>query len=129
MKQSRQTKQKSLLEKELSNLDSFFTAEDLHRKVKNERIGIATIYRFLGELKNKNTLHSYICDRKSIYSKSKSNHCHFTCQKCGKVIHINIDSLDFLKKNVKGVICHFQIDVEGICEDCKNKKKVIPHNQ
>jgi len=124
MRKSRQTKQKSLLEKELSNLDSFFTAEDLHNKAKNNNIGMATVYRLLRELKNKGRLHSYICDRKSIYSKSKSNHCHFTCQKCGKVVHMKIDSLDFLKKNIYGEICHFQIDVEGICEGCQNKKKL-----
>lgn len=126
-KLSRQTEQKTLLQKELSNLHSFFTAEDLHNKVKNNSIGIATVYRFLKELKNKNELHSYICDRRFIYSKNKSNHCHFTCQECSKVIHIDIDSIDFMKKNVKGDICHFQIDVEGICKDCQNKKKLKTH--
>ena len=119
-KLSRQTRQKELIGKELSNLDSFFTAENLHDKVKDNNIGISTVYRFLRELKNKNKLHYYVCDRKSIYSKNKSNHCHFICQKCGKVVHINIDSLDFLNKKIVGSICHFQIDVEGICEDCQN---------
>ena len=124
-KSSRQTQQRELLGKELSSLESFFTAEDLYNKVRgNKYIGIATVYRFLRELKNRHMLHHYICNRRFIYSKDKSNHCHFTCQKCSKIIHLNIDSIDFLKKNVNGDICHFQIDVEGVCNDCRNKKKL-----
>jgi Fe2+ or Zn2+ uptake regulation protein len=122
----RQTAQKTLLRKELKNFDSFFTAEDLHEKVKSRNIGISTVYRFLKELKNKNEIHNYICDRKSIYSKNKNNHCHFICQKCGKLAHIDIDSLDFLNNKIIGSICHFQVDIEGVCKYCQNKNPIRP---
>ena len=118
---TRQTRQKSILEEEIKKFNSFFAAEELHEKAKRKdnKIGIATVYRFLKEIKNKNQIHSYLCNRKTIYSISKKNHCHFLCQKCGKIIHINIDSIDFLKRNFEGEICHFQINVEGICDDCR----------
>ncbi|MCA9487936.1 MAG: transcriptional repressor [Nanoarchaeota archaeon] len=126
MKNSRKTKQKEILEKEINKIESFFTAEDLLEKANkiDEKIGIATIYRFLKELTKKGELHSYLCNRKKIYSKNKKSHCHFKCKRCGKSSHINIESLDFLKKQIKSPICHFQIDITGTCENClKNNNK------
>ena len=117
---SRKTKQKELLNKELETFTTFFTAEDIHNKLKKKdsKLGIATVYRFLQDSRKKRQLHSYICERKIIYSKESNNHCHYTCQKCGKMIHFNISSLDSIKKSIKGSICHFQIDVHGVCEKC-----------
>ncbi|MEM4637634.1 MAG: transcriptional repressor [Candidatus Woesearchaeota archaeon] len=121
---SRKTKQKELLEQEIKKIKGFFTAEDLFNfeSIKKSGIGIATIYRFLKDKKNKRELHSYICENKCIYSTSSSNHCHYVCQVCGKKEHINIKDIGIIKKNIKGTICHFQIDVTGICEKCIKKK-------
>ena len=126
MKKIRETKQKQILDLEINKISSFFTAEDLlgrikkNTKEKNRKsIGIATVYRFLKELKKNRKIHSYICARKTIYSRNKSSHCHFICEKCGKVEHIKVDSLDFINKKINGSICHFQIDVQGVCKDCK----------
>jgi Fur family ferric uptake transcriptional regulator len=116
----RQTKQKELLSEEVKKFKSFFTAEELliKAKKKDSRLGIATVYRFLSDLTNKREIHSYVCDRKTIYSMEDNIHCHFTCEKCGKVEHIKFNSLDFIKNKVKGSICHFQIDIFGTCESC-----------
>ncbi|MEK6910965.1 MAG: transcriptional repressor [Nanoarchaeota archaeon] len=120
-KLSRNTIQKQIIRKEIENQPSFFTGEDLFKKIKikNPEIGIATIYRFLKELRNKREIHHYLCNRKTLYSLSKKNHCHFICEKCGKTEHIDIDKIDFLKNNISGEICHFQIDITGICDKCK----------
>lgn len=117
----RLTKQKELLQEEINKINSFFTAEELLNKVnkKNKKIGIATIYRFLKNLTKKGKLHSYLCDRKTIYSIHKKSHCHFICEKCGKTEHIEIKNIDFIKNKIKNTICHFQIDISGICEKCK----------
>jgi len=117
---SRNTKQKQLMKVEIDNFESFFTAEDLLEKLKkkNKNIGIATIYRFLKEANKKRDLHSYTCERKVIYSKEDNNHCHFICQKCHKIMHFDVQNIDILKKKIKGNICHFQIDVHGICDEC-----------
>lgn len=125
---SRETRQKQIMEHELEKVNSFFTAEELFGKVKNNKnnkndknIGIATIYRFLKDLKSKRKIHTYVCDRRVLYSKEKNSHCHFICEKCNKTIHFDVKSIDFLKNKLKGKassICHFQIDVQGVCKDC-----------
>jgi len=119
----RNTRQKELIEQIINSMNSFFTAEDIHKltKKKENNIGIATIYRFLNSLKNENKLYSYVCDRKTLYSKEKNSHCHYTCEKTGKVIHFNIDNLEFLKeikKKIPGNIRSIQLEIRGICNDC-----------
>jgi Fur family ferric uptake transcriptional regulator len=120
---TRNTIQKNLIEKEMSFFKSFFDAEELYVRVskKNSKIGIATVYRFLKKLSKEGKIHTYLCNRKTIYSSNITSHCHFTCENCGNVKHINLKKLDFLNKEVKGSICHFQIDISGICEQCKTK--------
>lgn len=118
-RQSRNTKQKKVLEFEISRFTSFFTAEELFDRVKSKNIGIATVYRFLKEMCNTEKIHSYLCDRKAIYSAHRNSHCHFTCEKCGNVKHITIDSIDFIKSKIAGDICHFQINISGICPRCR----------
>jgi len=120
---SRKTKQKELLQGEVKKFSSFFTAEELFAKAskKDAKLGIATVYRFLGELVTRRAVHSYTCERKTIYSFDEQSHCHFICERCGKKEHLTINSLDFIKSKIKGVICHFQIDVSGICQRCKEQ--------
>ncbi|MEK6927163.1 MAG: transcriptional repressor [Nanoarchaeota archaeon] len=123
MKTTRQTKQKEIISNNIEKINGFFTAEDLLKKTRTQdkRIGIATIYRFLKELKNKNQIHSYLCNRKTLFSKEKSSHCHYICEKTGKIIHFNINNIDFLKNiNLPGSISSFQIEIKGICKDCKS---------
>ncbi|PIN74336.1 hypothetical protein COV20_00225 [Candidatus Woesearchaeota archaeon CG10_big_fil_rev_8_21_14_0_10_45_16] len=117
---ARQTKQKKVLNSHLNSFTSFFTAEDLFAKVKEE-IGIATIYRYLKSLVDQGEIHSYLCDRRTIYSLNKKSHCHFTCEVCSEKKHIALKKLDFLQSQVPGKICHFQVDVTGICESCSSK--------
>jgi Fur family ferric uptake transcriptional regulator len=126
-KKSRKTRQKELIQAETNNFVSLFTAEELFDKVrkKDSSIGIATVYRFLKELRKKRELHSYVCDRRMVYSRQKNSHCHFICQKCGQVIHFDVDRVDFLKRKIRGDICHFQIDVHGICDECLHKTKTL----
>ncbi|MFT4309460.1 MAG: Fur family transcriptional regulator [Candidatus Woesearchaeota archaeon] len=121
---SRKTKQKELIQREVSSIKGMFSAEDLYNKVssKDSSIGIATIYRYLKEAKNKGELYSYICNRRTIYSKGKNSHCHFICEKTGKTIHIDIDNIDFLKNKIPGTITSFQIEVKGVCDDCSIKE-------
>lgn len=121
---SRQTKQKALLQENLYRFDSFFTAEDLYHaaKKRDKTLGIATVYRFLKHAKDTHNLHTYIYDRRIVYSLHKKSQCRFICQKCHKTTLLEIKSLDFLKKKVTGNICHFQITVEGICDACKQER-------
>ena len=99
---------------------SFFSAEEFFKRLekKDTSLGIATVYRFLKEMRKRGKIHAYTCGRSLIYSVHKNAHCHFICEKCGKIAHFPLNSLDFLKKNVPGEICHFQLDVHGVCKEC-----------
>ncbi len=119
-KKTRKTRQKELLKKEMKKFKSFFTAEDLYEKVSkvDSSIGIATVYRFLKSLREKKIIYSYRCEGRLVYSNEKKSHCHFVCQETGKIIHFDVDSLDFLKNKIPGEISSFQIEVKGVCNNC-----------
>ena len=119
----RLTKQKKLLQETILRSTSFFDTYELHKKVlqHDSRIGIATVYRFLKYLEDKGEIHSYLCNNHRIYSSTKDNHIHFTCEKCGVIKHLSAKNLDFLQEVVHDQVCHFQIDISGICNLCKRK--------
>ena len=123
-KVARKTKQKQVIEKEIRKFNSFFYTEDLYNKVNitDHKIGIATIYRYLKDLVNKGEIHSYQCNRKTIYSLNKKDHCHFICKQCKLIKHVNLKKIDFLNEEIKGKICHIQLDITGTCEKCLTRK-------
>ena len=114
---TRNTRQKEIINKEINKFKTFFTVEDLHKKVRlnDNTIGIATIYRFLKTLRKNNDIFSYTCNNKLIYSKENKSHCHFVCEKTNKITHFTIDSLEFLKDKIPGSITSVQIEVKGVC--------------
>lgn len=120
LKQNRATKQKEKINQELKKINFFFSAEYLYGivKQKDKKIGIATIYRYLKEANKKEELFAYTCNRRTVYSKGKKSHCHFNCEKTGKIIHFEIQNLDFLKDKIPGTISSFQLDVKGTCKKC-----------
>ena len=124
-RQSRNTKQKEIISKEIQKINSFFNAEELNEKItqKDPAIGIATIYRYLNEAEKTGELYAYMCERKKTYSKGKKSHCHFICEETGKTIHFDVDNLDFIKDKIPGTINSFQLEVKGTCKDCKKEKK------
>jgi Fe2+ or Zn2+ uptake regulation protein len=128
---SRNTIQKGIMQKEAAKFDSFFTAQELFEKAraKDNRIGLATIYRFLAEMREGGALYSYSCSGRAAYSTLKRSHCHFICEETGRVIHFDVDSLDFLRDKLPGEISSFQIEVRGKCSDCgKNGVCKKPNN-
>ena len=120
---SRNTKQKEIIQKGIESFTNFFTAEELYSKVVkiDSSVGIATIYRLLKNLRERRKLHSYICERKTIYSKENHSHSHYICQICNKMFHFNVKNIDFIKKEIPGGICHFQIEVSGVCDSCSKQ--------
>ncbi|MFW6230432.1 MAG: transcriptional repressor [Nanoarchaeota archaeon] len=125
MSRLRTTKQLEILRKSMEKNDAFFDAESLYEeaKKKDADIGIATIYRFLREEADAGNLFSYRCGKRRVYSRKKKSHCHFVCEETGKVIHFDVDSIDFLKDKIPGEITSFQIEVRGIRNDHKKQKK------
>lgn len=119
----RMTKQKQTLYQELRNAKTFFDVNELHRRAaqKDTRIGIATIYRFLKALEEKGEIHSYLCEDRKIYSLSEKNHVHFCCESCGTIRHLDLKKADFLRVAGGEEICHFQVNITGLCSTCRQK--------
>lgn len=119
---SRKTRQKELLEEEVKTFRGFFSAEDLLKKAsqKDDKMGIATVYRYLKELRKKDLIYSYTCNGKTIYSLENKSHCHFECVETGEIFHFEIDNLDFLKDKIPGEIESVQLEVKGVCKEHKN---------
>ena len=117
---SRKTYQKELIQKEVEKFPNFFSTEDLYQKIikKDNKIGIATLYRYLKEQKEKRKLHSFTCENKQVYSKTNNIHAHFICQNCGKIEHFQIKDLSQIKKSITGSICHMNLEVHGLCKKC-----------
>lgn len=123
-RQTRNTRQKEIISKTITTINDFFTAEELFEIIKktHQDVSLATIYRILKKLKEDKEVYSYICENKTIYSKDKRSHCHFICEETGKIIHFDVNSLDFLKDKIPGKISSFQIEVKGRCTSCCNNK-------
>ncbi len=121
LKRTRETRQKKIIEDAVKHFTSFFNAEELHQYIAKKGVGIATIYRLLTILVSEGKIHSFQCNRRTIYSSNKKNHCHFVCERCGERKHIQPKKLDFLEKEIEGKVCHVQIDISGICEKCGKK--------
>ena len=120
---SRNTRQKQIIDEEIKKFKIFFSSEELlnNCKVKDTKLGIATIYRYLKTLKQQGKIYSYQCDKKTIYSNKKRSHCHYICDETGKSFHFDIESLDFLKGIVPGDITSIQLEVRGICKKHDHK--------
>lgn len=112
--------QKEQIKTVIESHSSFFSAEDLLQQLPT--IGTATIYRYLAQERKRGTLHSYLCQGRRLYSRGKTSHCHFTCEQCKCIRHIELAKLDFLHAQLQGSICHVQVDITGVCPECLNRK-------
>ncbi|MBM3232331.1 hypothetical protein FJZ21_03065 [Candidatus Pacearchaeota archaeon] len=122
MAEKRETRQKKEIEEIISKTNNLFTSEEIYSKIKSKGVGIATVYRFLKEMEKNREIHSFVCDRKKLYSKKEITHSHFVCESCGTRKHIILDKIDFLKKYIDEDLCHVQIELSGVCESCKKKE-------
>ena len=121
---SRNTIQKEIIAEEINKFSEFFSAEDLYKKVslKDQKVSIPTIYRYLKSLREKEDINSFICCGSQVYSKKQTSHCHFICDKCGDHIHFKVDNIDFLKNKRIDKVRNFSIDINGICDKCANRE-------
>lgn len=120
---SRSTRQKALLAEIIARCNGFFTGDEVFAKAseKDRSLGLATVYRYLKEQREQGKLHVYSCGRRLLYAREERNHCHFQCEVCGTLSHFSLTKLDFLQGHVPGNVCHVQLDVHGVCENCRQR--------
>ncbi|MFT4250244.1 MAG: Fur family transcriptional regulator [Candidatus Woesearchaeota archaeon] len=121
MSRSRTTKQYQTLKEAINKCSTFFDVPELLAAANklDTDISQATVYRFVKAEVEANNLFAYRCGSSRVFTKNKQSHCHFICENSGKVIHFDVDNIDFLKDKIPGKISSFQIEVRGVCNDCK----------
>lgn len=134
LKSKYNTKQRERILKYLKeNKDSNITADEIinYFKSTNDKIGKATVYRYLNNLVKENIVKKYMVENRNcscyqyIEEQNCDSHYHLKCEKCNKIIHLECDEF-------KGVENHiakehdFELDsvktvLYGICKECSKK--------
>lgn len=94
-------------------------------------IGTTTIYRNLDKLMSQGKVKKYYLNNFSgacyqyIDNSPKTNHYHFICEKCNRIIHIQCDMLDEANNHINSSH-NFDVNKSktifyGTCENCINK--------
>ncbi|MFH1095056.1 MAG: transcriptional repressor [Candidatus Micrarchaeota archaeon] len=128
MRTTRKTRQKSLMLEEMGKLERLFTPDELYGCVRARLpgVGIATVYRFLKRCAKDGQAHRYRHGRAWVYSVHAKSDAHFICERCGKMRHLDLAGFDLggVMKKERGVsACHFQLDVFGVCEKCRQETR------
>ena len=116
------SKQRDAIYNELSLRKDHPTAEDLYFSVKNNipNLSLATVYRNLTQLEQDGKIQRITSGTSDRFDADISNHPHFVCVKCGRVIDVTLD-----KSTGEETICDFDGKVisktvifSGYCPDC-----------
>jgi len=121
----RMTKQKRIILEVLKNTKSHPTADWVYEKVKKKipNVSLGTVYRNLNILKNQGEI-TELCYGKgfSRFDGNPSNHYHFTCEKCGKIMDVEIGIFTevdkAVAKHMSAKIDHHRLEFYGACQDC-----------
>ena len=128
----RNTRQKALILKTLSESTTHLTAEEIIDILKNndEKVGRATVYRYLKELEASGRVRKYSLGEKGCAcyqfigeSSDCHEHYHLMCESCGKLEHIESDAI---KSFSESALKNFGFEIDegrtifyGFCKNCK----------
>lgn len=95
-------------------------------------ISLGTVYRNLNLLCELGQIIKLPCnDKIDRYDAQISPHNHFICESCGRVIDLEMDSIDFIKdiasENFGGQIRRQTVFFYGTCEQCLNHHDEFDH--
>ena len=127
------TKQKEKILLELMQSSNHLMAEEIYQRVKNDKIGLATVYRSLKLFERLGIVKEIPMDgvkyyELKIYSK-KPLHIHFKCSNCNVIIDIDDAdiNLDYIKLNQKVEmkreleVNDVNITLLGLCKKCRGE--------
>lgn len=100
----------------------------MHMRKIIPNISLGTVYRNLGLLCELGQIIKLPCDDKiDRYDCRVTPHNHFICDKCGCVMDLEMDSIDYIKEtaseNFSGQISSYTVFFHGICEKCLNESE------
>lgn len=121
MKEVRNSKKRDAILEAFKN-GHLFTAQEISKKL--PKIDTATIYRNIDFFIKEGILRE-IHIKKGVSSYelvNENNHQHFICDKCEKVIPININLNNFSKLFPKDIeVKNLEFNITGNCKNCTDK--------
>jgi Fur family ferric uptake transcriptional regulator len=109
-----------------------FEADSLliHLKTKNKKISRATIYRTLELLVDCGLVKKVTFNTAQAWYEQVSgfsNHDHFICEQCGKIIEFYDASINRIHEHLRAKygldVLHYTYHLHGLCAACKRKKR------
>ena len=136
LKKDYRTKQQEMLLKYVKNgQKQHITAKEIeeHLSKTGEKVGIATIYRYLDKMVTQGIMKKYYLDgiTAACYeyvpeTKHCHEHFHLKCEKCGKLVHFNCEEIshmqDHLAKEHGFAVNSLKTVFYGLCDECNKKK-------
>lgn len=125
MKQVRYSPQREIIYNYMLKTKTHPSAETIYNdlKVENPDLSFATVYRNLKLLEELGKIKRvYVGDNVERYDAYCSDHAHFVCSCCKKVIDITSDELvvsKFKELNDEYSVSRVCLTIEGICPNCK----------
>lgn len=119
----RETKQRKIILKALSNLTTPSTVKEISGCLKN-KVDTVSIYRTLSLMKKNNLVNVILFgDGKKRYEliSSKNHHHHLICEGCGKIEDVEIKEevlIKSIKNNHDFFIKKHNLEFFGLCKDC-----------
>ena len=117
---------KILLDFLIKNKKKFISAEEIliFMKNNNQDVGLTTIYRFLKELENDNSVRIEIKEHTKYFQyveNDNSNHMFLKCKKCGKSLDLGCHEVEELNHHINEEH-KFKLDsntiIYGTCNKC-----------
>lgn len=136
MRSKYNTKQREKILKFLQeNKNSNTTAEEIINFFNSigEKVGKATVYRYLNNLVDENIVKKYMLEHKNcscyqyIGDHNCEEHFHLKCEKCDKIIHLECEEFNSIQSHIFNEH-NFELDrcktvLYGVCKECKNNVK------
>ncbi len=126
----RRTWQRDAVREALAVSPGFVSAQTLHSALRESgsSIGLATVYRALGDLAQEGEADSLQQEGESLYRACTpgSHHHHLICRSCGKTVEIEADQVESWAKEVAAGHGFAEpshvVDIFGVCADCVQKR-------
>jgi Fur family peroxide stress response transcriptional regulator len=127
---SRTTKQKRVVLSILQNTDTHPTADWIYQEARKvlPDISLGTVYRNLNLLRDLNIIKELnYGSGQSRYDGNASNHYHFVCEKCKRILDLDLPLIEGLDEQINKdydleVFCH-RMEFYGLCKSCQEDGK------
>lgn len=125
------SKQRELILNEVMSSSTHPTADTIYTNLKKDNPGLSlgTVYRNLAQLTEHGLISKLsIPNQSDRFDKNINPHAHLICEKCNSICDIESNYINRfiidLSNSEKIEILNYDIFLKGICNKCKNIKKV-----